>query len=299
MSEYNSSLMFKTRQKEDTQRSSLFQEIIGHKLFAVSLIFLVIFLMCAILAPIIAPYDPLKIDIKHKIETPSIQHIFGTDYLGRDMFSRILYGARTTLTISFLTVGISVLIGISGGLLAGYYGGFLDMLLCRIIDILLPFPGMIIALALLSYIPAGIGAMVLALSFNFWASFARLIRNETYSIKNQEFVLSAKLSGLSDTRIMIRHILPNIIAPIIVLITLEIGSVILHIAALSFIGIGIPPDMPEWGAMVSAGKDFMRSAPLLTIIPGLVITAVVLLFNILGEELRKILNPLNEEVTDL
>lgn len=270
-----------------------------HKKLSIALFLVVMLITCAILAPVISPYDPTKTSLKNKLENPSPEHPLGTDHLGRDVLSRILYGAQTSLTIAFLVVGLSLLIGITLGIIAGYYGGMYDAVLSRAIDIFLPFPGILIALPLLAFMSPGIGAMVLALVLNNWTTFARIIRNETYSMKNREFIHSAQLSGLSDMRIMFRHLLPNIIAPVIVLATIDIGVTILHISSLSFLGLGLPPNLPEWGSMVSAGKDYMRSAPLLTIIPGLVITSVVLLFNYIGEEIRGLLNPMSQEGLEL
>lgn len=273
--------------------------LLSHRKLSCALVLVGLLVIAAIFAPVLSPYDPTKTSLKNKLEGPSVTHILGTDYLGRDVLSRILYGAQTSLMITFLVVGISLFIGIVLGMMAGYYGGICDTVLSRAIDIFLPFPGVLIALPLLAFMSPGIGAMVLALVLNNWTTFARLIRNETYAMKNREFIHSAKLSGLSDMRIMFRHLLPNIIAPVIVLATIDIGTTILHISSLSFLGLGLPPNLPEWGSMVSAGKDFMRSAPLLTIVPGLVITSVVLLFNFIGEELRGLLNPASQEGLEL
>lgn len=270
-----------------------------HRLFSVALIGVIIVTLCAITAPAIAPYDPAQISLKTKNALPSAEHLLGTDYLGRDTLSRILYGAQTSLSIAFVTVILSAVIGVMAGMAAGYYGGKVDDIISRVIDVFLPFPGMIIALAILAFFPPGMYAIICALTLHSWAGFARIVRNDTYSMKTREFVLSARLSGLSDFKIMKNHILPNIAAPILILMTLDVGSVILSIAGLSYLGLGIPTDIPEWGAMISNGKEFIRSAPLLTIIPGIVITAVVLLFNIMGEELRSILNPVSEGVQDL
>nr|WP_319540628.1 ABC transporter permease [uncultured Methanospirillum sp.] len=273
--------------------------VLKKKMLSIAIFFLILLIGVAIFAPQIAPYDPLKTSLKHKIEGPSWEHPFGTDELGRDILSRIIYGARVSLLISSLVVGLSLLIGISLGLTAAYYGGIYDEFISRVIDVFLSFPGILISLPLLAFLMPGIGSMVIVLTITNWTTFARLIRNETYSIKNMEFIQSAKLSGLPNLYIMFRHILPNIIAPLIVLATIDVGSTILHIASLSYLGLGIPTNIPEWGSMVSAGKEFIRSAPLLTLVPGLAITFVVLLFNYIGEELRGILNPVSNEGPEL
>lgn len=288
-----------TPRMQKAREHSALRILLYHPKVVCGLVLVGILVFVAIFAPVLSPYDPTKTSLKNKLESPSSSHILGTDYLGRDVLSRILYGAQTTLTITFLVVGLSLVIGILLGMIAGYYGGIADSILSRAIDIFLPFPGILIALPMLAFMSPGILAMVIALTLNNWTTFARLIRNETYAIKNREFIHSARLSGLSDTRIMFRHLLPSIISPVIVLATIDIGSTILHISSLSFLGLGIPPNLPEWGAMVSSGKDFIRLAPLQTIIPGLVITSVVLLFNILGEEIRGMLNPASKEGLEL
>lgn len=295
MSEYQS---YKHR-KSESRLLAIPGFLKEYRLFSIALFVLCILILCAVTAPLISPYDPGQISLKNKNSLPSADHLLGTDYLGRDTLSRLLYGAQTSLSIAFITVLLSTGIGVSAGLLAGYYGGRVDDILSRIIDVFLPFPGLIIALAILAFIPSGMYAIILALTLHAWAGFARIVRNDTYSMKTREFVYSARLSGLTDFQIMRKHILPNIFAPVLILMTLDVGSVILSIAGLSYLGLGIPADIPEWGAMISNGKEFIRSAPLLTIIPGAVITLVVLLFNILGEELRAILNPGNDGVQDL
>ncbi len=287
---------FKQKNVEVRDLISFFSE---HKIFCIALLFLLILILCAVFAPYIAPEDPSKINLAQKNIMPSSDHILGTDYLGRDVLSRLIYGANTSLSIAFITVLVSAFIGISAGLIAGYYGGIIDELISRAIDTFIPFPGMIIALAIVAFLPQGIFAIVLALTLHSWAGFARIVRNGTYSVKSREFILAAKLSGITNFQIIKKHIFPNVFAPVLILMTLDVGGVILSIAGLSYLGLGIPTDIPEWGAMISNGKEFIRSAPLLTIIPGIIVTGVVLLFNILGEELRAILNPVKEGFNDL
>jgi peptide/nickel transport system permease protein len=264
--------------------------------FLVCLALLGILIGIAVLAPFIVPYDPNTTDLPHKNEGPSSAHIWGTDYLGRDLFSRTLCGTQTSLLIAFVTVGCAFAAGAAIGCVAAFYGGVVDEIISRCIDLFLAFPGIIFSLALLGLIGAGIVNMILALTLSQWATFARLMRGDVLSIRNLEYVQSARTGGLPDRRIMFRHLVPNAIMPVLVLATLDIGSVILSTAGLSFLGLGIPPGIPEWGSMIGAGKEFLRTAPLNIIAPGLAITVVVLLFNILGEGLRDILDVHKEQV---
>lgn len=255
---------------------------------------LVLFAGVALFAPLLSPYDPNAIDLKNKNLGPSEGHLLGTDYLGRDLLSRILIGARISLSIAFGVVLISLFVGIAAGCAAGYYGGLVDESVSRVIDIFLSFPGVIFALTIMGVLGSGVFNLMLALSIVQWARYARLMRGQVLTLKKQEFVLSAVTSGAGDFHIIRRHIVPNAIAPLLVLATIDLGHVILSIATLSFLGIGLPADIPEWGAMLSAGKEFMRTAPHQTIFPGLAITFVVVIFSILGDGIRDILDPHHE-----
>ncbi|WP_440954241.1 ABC transporter permease [Methanosarcina sp. Mfa9] len=255
---------------------------------------LVLFAGVALFAPMLSPYDPNAIDLKNKNLGPSEGHLLGTDYLGRDLLSRILIGARISLSIAFGVVLISLFVGIAAGCAAGYYGGLVDESISSVIDIFLSFPGVIFALTIMGVLGSGVFNLVLALSVVQWARYARLMRGQALSLKKQEFVLSAVTSGAGDFHIIRKHIVPNAIAPLLVLATIDLGHVILSIATLSFLGIGLPADVPEWGAMLSAGKEFMRTAPHQTIFPGLAITFVVVIFSILGDGIRDILDPHHE-----
>ncbi|MDR7664516.1 ABC transporter permease [Methanosarcina sp. Z-7115] len=259
-----------------------------------ALIALLLFSGTALFAPLISPYDPNAIDLGNKNLSPSGEHLLGTDYLGRDLLSRILIGARTSLSIAFGVVLISLLIGTALGCVAGYYGGIVDESISRVIDIFLSFPGIIFALAIMGVLGSGVFNLIFALSIVQWAKYARVMRGQVLSLKKQEFVLSAVTSGADDFHIILKHIVPNAIAPLLVLATIDFGHVILSIATLSFLGIGLPADVPEWGAMLSAGKEFMRTAPNQTIFPGLAITSFVVIFSILGDGMRDILDPNHE-----
>jgi peptide/nickel transport system permease protein len=274
--------------------SELVQRVFQRKDMLFALVSIAFFLGVALFAPLLSPYDPNKIDLQHKNLGPSQGHLLGTDYLGRDLLSRILIGARTSLSISLGVVVLSLFVGISIGCLAGYYGGFVDESVSRVIDIFLAFPGIIFALAIMGVLGTGIFHMMLALSIVQWAKYARLMRVQVLSLKKQEFVLSAVTSGAGDFHIIRKHIVPNAIAPLLVLATIDVGHVILSIATLSFLGIGLPTNVPEWGAMLSAGKEFMRTAPLQTVFPGIAITFIVVVFSILGDGVRDILDPNHE-----
>jgi peptide/nickel transport system permease protein len=275
-------------------RSELTKKLFQRKdmLFALAALFL--FIGFTLFAPIISPYNPNVIDLKNKNLSPSEEHPLGTDYLGRDLLSRILIGAQTSLSIAFGVVFVSLFFGILLGCIAGYYGGTVDEVISRLIDIFLSFPGVIFALAILGVLGSGILNLMLALSIIQWAHYARVMRGQVLSLKKQEFILSAVTSGAGDFYIIRKHIVPNSIAPVLVLATIDLGHVILSIATLSFLGIGLPADIPEWGAMLSAGKEFMRTAPYQTIFPGLAITFFVVIFSILGDGMRDILDPNHE-----
>lgn len=264
--------------------------------FQICLVCLGILIIVAVLAPFFVPYDPNATDLPHKNEGPSSAHPWGTDYLGRDLFSRTLCATQTSLLIAFVTVGCAFAAGASLGCIAGFYGGITDEIISRCIDLFLAFPGIIFSLALLGLIGAGILNMILALTLAQWATFARLMRGDVLAIRNLEYVQSARTAGLPDWRIMVRHLIPNAIMPVLVLATLDVGHVILATSGLSFLGLGIPPGIPEWGSMIGAGKEFLRTAPLNIIVPGLAITVVVLLFNVLGEGLRDILDVHKDQV---
>lgn len=280
----------------DSSKNRLYREIAKRPGFQVCLALVGLLMIVAIFAPVISPYDPEAISVKDKNLGISSEHLFGTDFLGRDLFSLTIWGARTSLFIASVSVAIALLFGTIIGCLAGYYGGIIDEILSRCVDLLLAFPGIIFALALLAFMGAGVLNMIVAITISQWAIYARLMRGQVISIKNLEYVQSARTAGLPDRRIIIRHLFPNSIMPVVILATLDIGHVILSVAGLSFLGLGIPPGIPEWGSMIGAGKEFLRTAPLNVIVPGLAITFVVLIFNYLGEGLRDILDVHKDQV---
>ena len=262
-----------------------------NKLALSGLIFIAMMLTIAVLAPLVAPYDPAHIDAKNILSAPSMSHIFGTDTLGRDIFSRVVYGSRISLSIGFIAVGIAVLIGIFFGSVAGYYGGRLDSIIMRSVDIMLCFPTFFLILAVIAILEPSILNIMVVIGLTSWMGVARLVRAEVLTLKERDYVLAAKVMGASDTRIILRHIIPNAIGPVLVSATLGIGGAILVESALSFLGIGVQPPTPSWGNILMDGKATLGVAWWLTIFPGVFILLTVLAYNLLGEGLRDMLEP--------
>jgi peptide/nickel transport system permease protein len=265
-------------------------------LFIIGLIIVATMSIIALLAPYIAPYDPTSLNVDAILQPPSPGHLLGTDSLGRDVFSRLVYGARVSLWVGFLAVGISACIGIVLGLVAGYFGGIIDEIIMRFVDIMLCFPSFFLILAVIAFLEPNLTNIMIVIGLTSWMGVARLVRAETLSLRTREFVLAAKLSGASLTRILFIHILPNGLAPVLVSATLGIASAILTESALSFLGLGVQPPTPSWGNMLMEGKDVLEIAPWLSIFPGLCILITVLGYNLLGETLRDILDPRNKKL---
>ncbi|NPV62672.1 MAG: ABC transporter permease [Methanotrichaceae archaeon] len=258
-------------------------------LIGLSIIFFLIFI--AVFAPQIAPHDPEKAYPKIRLEPPSKEYPFGTDHLGRCILSRIIFGARISLLIGLIVISGSLLIGIVLGTISGYFGGFADNAIMRLVDGFLAVPSMFLAIALAGTLGPGFFNMAIALIAVEWTSYARVVRGSILSVKEKEFVEAARGLGEGDFYIMFRHILPNIISPLIVIATLGIGYAILAAAGLSFLGFGVQPPTPEWGSMLDDGRLFMRKAPYIMIFPGLAIMITVLAFNFLGDGLRDEMDP--------
>jgi peptide/nickel transport system permease protein len=254
-------------------------------------VLLAIILTAAVFSPIAAPQDPAATCLYEKNQWMSTEHWFGTDYLGRDLFSRVLCGLQTSMVVAVTTIAITFVAGAAVGSYAGYNGGWAGTCIARIIDVFLAFPSIILALALVTLLGSGVLNMILVLSVVQWASFARLMRGQVLAEKNAEYVLSAQAAGLPNWWILVKHLLPNCIMPVVVLATMDLGHTILTISTLSFLGLGLPPSIPEWGFMIHAGLGDMRTAPLNVIVPGLAITFVTLLFNLAGEGIRDITDP--------
>ncbi|HEX6989270.1 MAG TPA: nickel transporter permease [Bacillota bacterium] len=249
------------------------------------------FLIVALLAPWISPHDPVQNDLANSMRPPGGEHLLGTDNLGRDILSRIIHGARISMLVGLIAVGVALAIGIPVGLAAGYLGGRFDTIAMRCIDILLAFPDLLLAILIMSILGPNLGNAMIAVGIASVPIYARLLRSSVLSVREEEFVEAARAAGVGHLRIMFRHILPNCLSPLIVQSTLRIGSAILTAATLSFLGLGAQPPTPEWGAMVSGGRDFLVSAPHLSLFPGLAILLCVLGFNLFGDALNDYLNP--------
>ncbi|MBW5447701.1 nickel ABC transporter permease subunit NikC [Cohnella sp. CFH 77786] len=243
------------------------------------------FILVTVLAPWIAPHDPIQVNLAHKLQPPSWEHPLGTDHLGRDTLSRLLYGARYSLGFASLIFLSALGIGLLIGTVAGYKGGIVDSVLMRFCEGVMAFPSLVLVLGLVGIFGPGLAQVVLAMVMVQWVYYARMFRGMVLDLKERNFITAAKISGSSTWKIIRRHIIPNVLPPIVVMGTLEIGWAIMDIAAMSFLGLGIQPPMPEWGAMIHEGKGYIRSHPELMLYPGLMILLVVVTFNILGEAL--------------
>ncbi|MEO5357644.1 MAG: ABC transporter permease [Nitrospirae bacterium YQR-1] len=264
----------------------------GYNVLAISGGVVVLFLiLAAAFAPLISPYDPDAIDRHRILSAPDMSHLLGTDDLGRDVLSRMLYGARISLSVGFVSVGLATLIGIAVGAAAGFYGAFIDRIIMRFVDIMLAIPTFFLILAVIAFLDSSIWNIMAVIGVTSWMGVARLVRAEFLSLKTREFVLSAKSLGASDIRLIVRHMLPNALAPVIVSAVLGIAGAVLVESALSFLGIGVQPPTPSWGNILSAGKDNLEIAWWLSVFPGMAILITVLGYNLLGEGLRDILDP--------
>ena len=254
---------------------------------------IVVFLLfiVAIFAPVLAPYDPNAINVHHILEPPTMTHPFGTDELGRDILSRVIYGSRISLSVGFVAVGISTMVGVVLGAFAGYYGGWVDRVIMRFVDIMLSIPTFFLLLAVIAFLEPNIWNIMIVIGLTSWMGVARLVRAEFLSLKEREFVLAARATGARDMRIIFRHILPNSLAPVLVSTILGIASAILVESALSFLGIGVQPPTPSWGNMLTAGKDNIEIAWWMSVFPGVAILITVLAYNLLGEGIRDAIDP--------
>lgn len=266
----------------------LFKE---NKLVAIALVLILLLILVALLAPFIAPHDPYEHNLEIRLTAANSEYLFGTDQFGRCLFSRILYGTRISLAAGLISAVLTMGIGVFAGLLAGYFGGIPDELIMRITDIVLSFPSIVLTLVIAGVLGPDLKNIVIALVAVGWTKYARVVRGSVLSVKEQGYVESAKALGASSFYLLYRHILPNCITPVIVIMTLGIGGAILSIAGLSFLGLGAQPPTPEWGMMLSQGIPFMNRAPHLTLFPGMMIMITVLAFNFLGDGLRDFLDP--------
>ncbi len=252
---------------------------------------LLLIVLAALAAPLISPYDPIKTNQRLSLQQPSPDHLMGTDRFGRDIFSRVVWAGQTSLPIGLVAVAIGVLLGVSLGLLAGYYGGWIDAVIMRAVDLLLAFPGILLALAIIAILGGSLINLMIAVGISSIPDYVRITRGTVLSVKEREFVLAARVIGCRGPAIMLRHILPNVVAPLIVLATLGMAAAIITGSALSFLGLGIKPPTPEWGNMLAEGREFLQHAPWVAFFPGAAIMLTVLSINLFGDGLRDILDP--------
>ncbi len=267
------------------------RRVLGTRLAGAGIVMIALVLSCALFAGLIAPYDPNAQDYLALTEAPSAQHWLGTDDLGRDIFSRILYGSRISLQVGIISVGIALSLGVTLGLLAGFTGGRVDNVIMRVVDAVQAFPSLILALAITAALGPGAGNAMIAIGFVSMTTIARLTRGQTLSEREREYVAAARVIGVSPVAIMRRHIWPNVTAPIIVQATLGIATAIVTEASLSFLGVGVVPPTPSWGGMLRIGSQYLETAPWMAIAPGIAIFLTVLAFNFVGDGLRQALDP--------
>ncbi|HZG15824.1 MAG TPA: nickel ABC transporter permease subunit NikC [Candidatus Bathyarchaeia archaeon] len=259
----------------------------SQKTIVVCSILLLLFALIAVFAPWISPHDPIKVNLALKLKPPSAEHLLGTDHLGRDNLSRLLHGSRISLGVAFLIFVSAMGIGLLVGTIAGYLGGWVDAVLMRFCEGVMAFPSLVLVMGIVGIFGPGLMQVVLALMMVHWVYYARMIRTMVVSLKEREFITAARISGSSPWTIIRKHLIPNVLPPILVMGTLEMGWAIMDISALSFLGLGVQPPTPEWGAMIHEGKNFIRSHPELMIYPGMMILLVVITFNVLGEALSE------------
>jgi ABC-type dipeptide/oligopeptide/nickel transport system permease subunit len=259
--------------------------------FGVGVVVLIVLL--AVLAPLVSRHDPLRIDLVNQLQGPSPAHWLGTDIQGRDVWARLVYGARVSLSAGIVSQSIALLIGLTMGLIAGYYGGWVDELVMRLADVTLAFPTLLLLIAMAAALQPSLGVVFLTIGIVGWAGMARLVRGQVLVVRQLEFVQASKALGARDTRVMLRHVLPSVLAPVLIAVTLGVAAAIMAESSLSFLGLGVQPPTPSWGAMIADGRDLnqLRNAPWTSLAPGLAIGAAVLGFNLLGDALRDALDP--------
>jgi peptide/nickel transport system permease protein len=268
------------------------QRILSQPLATIGVVLLAAFIFVAVFAPLIAPANPAAIDLYHRLAPPSAAHWLGTDELGRDILSRILYGARLSLIVAVSVVSCSSFLGIVIGGIAGYYGGVLDtMLNVFVMNAFLALPGILLAIAFVAFLGPGMINLIMALAIGGWVGYARLVRGQVLAVREREFVEAARALGASDLRIFVRHILPNIVQPLIVQAAIGMAGAVLAEATLSFLGLGVPPPAASWGSMLNDARPHLFDAPHLVIFPALAVMLCVLSFNFLGDALRDYLDP--------
>jgi peptide/nickel transport system permease protein len=285
----NKSNTFKV--KSQAKESRFWRRFKKNKLAIFGAAIIIFIILTAVFAPLLAPYDPAFQNYDKLLESPSLEHPFGTDDLGRDLLSRVIYGSRYTLLVGIGVVIIVAVLGSILGFLAGYYGGKIDTIIMRMVDVMLAIPALVLALAIAGALGGGIWNVIIAIGAVGWTQFARLVRGEVLKIRESEYIQAARALGASDFKIISKHIAPNMMAPVIVYITLYIPSAILWAASLSFLGLGVQPPYPEWGALIANGRSYISFAWWIATIPGFAIMLTVLGFNFLGDGLRDALDP--------
>jgi len=261
------------------------------KVVIAGLLVILTLILVAIFAPLLAPYDPYSQNLAKSLQAPSSEHLLGTDLLGRDVLSRIIYGSRISLMVGIVVVLLGGTLGMTIGLISGYFGGIVDTILMRMCDAIIAIPLIIFAMAMGAAMGGGITNVILALGFAITPTYARLMRGQVLSVKQQDYVIAGELTGASNLRNILVHVFPNSISPLIVLITMNLGLAILAEAGLSFLGLGVSPPQAAWGAMVNDGYRYLLQRPLLSVAPGLCVMIVVLAFNVVGDALRDALDP--------
>ena len=272
-------------------KTALYDMLTKNKTAVLGAAIILLFTLAAIFAPFLSPYDPAAINLPNRLAPPSLAHLFGTDDIGRDLFTRVMYGGRISLMIGVAPSLISLIFGAAMGLVAGYFGGKVDFFIMRLADVMLAFPSLLLAMVVMYIIGPTLLNLFIALSIISWGGTARVVRAQTLSLKEKEFVEAARSMGVKRSAIMIRHILPNCLPSLIVLFTLDIPAAILSEASLSFLGIGAQPPTASWGLMVNAGKKYAYNCPWLILAPGLAILLIVMAFNFLGDGLRDAIDP--------
>jgi ABC-type dipeptide/oligopeptide/nickel transport system permease subunit len=253
----------------------------------------IVMTLAAILAPLIARQNPIAIDLAHLLQRPSAEHWLGTDIQGRDIWSRLVYGARVSLTVGLISQGIALFLGVTLGLIAGFYGKWVDEIVMRLADVTLAFPTLLLLIAMVAALQPSEGVVFATIGIVGWAGMARIVRGQVLVVRQLEYIQAIKALGAGDLRIMSQHVLPNVIAPVVIAATLGVAGAIMAEAALSFLGLGVPPPAPSWGSMIADGRDLeqLRRAPWTSVFPGIAIGAAVLGFNLLGDALRDALDP--------
>lgn len=274
---------------DSAQRQRLFGD--NRARFGIAVV--VVMTLAAIAAPLITTQDPLRIDLMHMLQRPSAGHWLGTDVQGRDIWSRLVYGSRVSLTVGLISQGIALTLGVTLGLLAGYYGRWVDEVVMRLADVTLAFPTLLLLIAMVAAFQPSMGVVFATIGVVGWAGIARLVRGQVLVVRQLEYVQAIRALGARDWRIMLQHVLPNVIAPVVIAATLGVAGAIMAEAALSFLGLGVPPPTPSWGSMIADGRDLdqLRRAPWTSIFPGMAIGMAVLGFNLLGDALRDALDP--------